>query len=540
MKESEYHTNISKNFIKDFTDIDIQKNFILLLQEIKKILGTNKSHIDVKSYFLFKENNNIDYIPEDGLPIAEVIKNVIINYLNNALNAYNGLLTCNVIPPVAVSALLAKIACTFVNPNLVSENYSGNLILAESHAIAKLAKLIGYDSSKAGGYFIAGSTLGNLWSLRLAIEKYFKNYSKTGFSGINSKVAIVHSALGHYTNLHSARLFGVGTDNVITVNTGVDLRIDLDDFFEKVSKWLDNGYSIIYIYLIAGGTDTFAVDDISSIYKLSKNIFDKRSLPMPHIHIDAAIGWVYKFFDHYDLVKNELALKPSVVSSINEIQKLYSCLDIADSITLDIHKHGYAAYTSSAYILKNKKDLSLLQKPDEETPYFNESLFMSFPGAYTNESSRPGEGALMFLANLAAMGVKGYQEVLSICISKINYIKSALKEKSSDRIVIVNDSVPGSSCVWRIYPKNSNARHTLCDELLGNLSDEYTKIINDYNDSRFNQWRKIRKQEDPILGYSNQVALTKASVAISGIKCVILNPYTDPETIIKIALSMLN
>ncbi|MCC5647831.1 hypothetical protein LC607_33965 [Nostoc sp. CHAB 5824] len=477
---------------------------------------------------------NLNKIPQQGIPIETVIQN-IIKFLGNVPNYSSSYVPLNVIPPSLIPAILAKFACTVINPNLAYESYAGKTIEAEKLAISYIAEIIGFEPETVVGYFTSGGSSGNYWALRCALEKAFCGWGKKGFKAFtHKKPVIIQSVLGHYTNINAARLLGIGTENVITIPVTQNFGICLDTFKLQMEKAIEDEKQIIYIYLIAGCTDSFGIDDIKGAFDICEEIYQKHNLPRPHIHVDAAVGWIYGIFKNYKVDDNPLGFNLETISIIKKMNSLYANLCYADSIIVDPHKHGFTSYTSSALIFKNKNDLLLLQKDVEETPYFTEDSFCSFPGAYTPETSRPGDGPLMLLSNLYALGYEGYQTIIGYAIQQTNIFKSQLEFNFTKSIKILNRNVPGTSTIWRFYPNEIEPEEGYQRELLGTTQEDHLFIqqINEYNYNLFLKGKSLRSNKVPVLGYSNQVHVGKSGISISGWKCILLHPLVDINSII--------
>lgn len=486
---------------------------------------------------------NLNEIPQKGISIEKVIQNVIVKYLGDVPNYSSNYVPLNVIPPSLTPAILAKIACAIINPNLAYESYAGKAIEAEKLAVSYIAKIVGFDPETALGYFTSGGSSGNYWAIRCALEKAFSGWGKKGFrSFVDKEPIIMQSTLGHYTNVNAARLLGIGTENVITVPTKSNFGICLDAFKVQMEKAIKDKKQVICIYLVAGCTDSFGIDDIKGVFDIREELCQKYSLPKPHLHVDAAVGWIYGIFQSYEVDDNPLGFDLETIATIKNLNNLYSNLCYADSIIVDPHKHGFTSYTSSALIFKNKKDLLLLQKDVEETPYFTEDSFCSFPGAYTPETSRPGDGPLMLLSNLYALGYEGYQTLIGYAIQQTNTLKSKLEFNFSKSVQILNKNVPGTSTVWRFYPNGIEPEKAYQRELFGTTPEDYLFIqkMNEYNYNLFLKGKLLRSSKTPILGYSNQVIIGKSGIPISGWKCILLHPLVDINLIINYLVNILS
>ena len=473
-------------------------------------------------------------IPQKGWGIKKVIDKIILPHLGLIPNVSGGYAPSNVIPPPIIPAILAKIASTIINPNIIIDTYGGKANEAEKEAISQIAKIIGYNPNKSAGFFTSGGALSNYWSMRYALEKFLPHLGEKGFFSFKKeKLVLFQSEIAHYTNINAARLLGVGTDNIINIPVREDFSLDVEIFKEKLKEAIEEKKKVFYIYLLAGSTDAFGVDDIWGVYSVCKEVCNKFGVKPPHIHIDAAVGWIYGIFLKYSLSKNPLGFDNQTLFSIKKIKQVYKNLKYADSVTVDPHKHGFTPYACSALILKNRNDLALLQKSEEETPYFNESIYHSFPGHYTPESSRSADAPLMSLATLYALGMEGYQVLIGYAIQQTNRLKKELEEESKERIKVLNISIPGVSTVWRIYPSHLKAKETFLKEFFGSSweSKNLGKKINRYNQKIFNYRKKHLTTKEHILGYSTKVIVGKSGIPISGWKCILFHPFSDIEKI---------
>lgn len=520
-------------------------NFLELMEQLLTGLESLRSDTSLTAIITPKIKSDLctNQIPTKGWPIKEVIQHIILNYLGNVPNYSGGYAPLNIIPPSLTPAILAKIACAIINPNLANETYAGKTLETEQIAIAHLAEIVGFDPKLAGGYFTSGGAASNYWAVRFALEKMFPGLGKKGFKAFSDQEPVViQSVLGHFTNVNAARLLGIGTENIISVPVTPTFQISLEALQSQMEEAIQQGKRIVCIYLVAGYTDSFGVDDIKRVFEICETICQKYHVPKPHLHIDAVVGWIYGIFQNYEIANNPLTFNPGTLDSIEKLNHLYSNLCYADSITVAPHKHGLTSYISSALIFKNKQDLLLLQKDQEETPYFTGDSFSSFPGAYTPESSRPGDGPLMILANLYALGYEGYQSMIGYAIQQTNILKSKLQSSFNNSVKVLNQNIPGTSTVWRFYPTGIDAQEAYERELFGTSEADriFTQKMNDYNHNLFGKSKVIRSSNTPILGYSNQVIVGQSGTSISGWKCILINPFVDITSVLNHLIEILN
>ena len=81
-------------------------------------------------------------------------------------------------------------------------------------------------------------------------------------------------------------------------------------------------------------------------------------------------------------------------------------LRLADSVGIDFHKTGWSPYLCSALVVKNRKDLLLLQKTKKDMPYLYHGSGYQ-PGTFTLESTRPNY-AQQALVNMMLLAIKSF------------------------------------------------------------------------------------------------------------------------------------
>ena len=77
----------------------------------------------------------------------------------------------NVVPSPTIASLIGGLLPSIYNPNLVSEETSRRVSLAEVEAVAITAALVGYDPARADGVFTFGGTGTLLYGAKIGLEK---------------------------------------------------------------------------------------------------------------------------------------------------------------------------------------------------------------------------------------------------------------------------------------------------------------------------------------------------------------------------------
>ena len=194
----------------------------------------------------------------------------------------------------------------------------------EKTVIGWLTELVGLPD-QSEGILISGGSLGNMTGIASALaDKFGPDYRKKGlnaFSGASQPV-IICSQAAHFSIRRAAAMLGIGTDNVVAVETDGEFRMRLD----KVADALEQHRNIVCVVASAGTTNTGAIDPLEEISRLCK----KHKV---WFHVDAAYGGG-------GLMSEKL--KPR-----------YKGIDSADSVVLDLHKWFYQSLDGSALIYRD-------------------------------------------------------------------------------------------------------------------------------------------------------------------------------------------
>jgi glutamate decarboxylase len=288
---------------------------------------------------------------------------------------------------------------TALNQNLVKVETSRAFTPMERQVLAMLHRLIysGSDefyvqwiqnSSYSLGAFCSGGTIANvtaLWAARnrlcgpsgdfkgIAREGLFKALQHLDCQGL----AILVSRRGHYSLGKAADLLGIGRDNLITVETDDNNRIDMKRLREQCSRLRGEGIRPLSLIGIAGTTETGNVDPLEALA-------DQAAELGCHFHVDAAWGGPTLFSDTY--------------------RGLLQGIERADSVTIDAHKQLYVPMGAGMVLFKDPATLSSIE---HHAAYIIRRGSRDL-GSRTLEGSRPGM-AMLVHAGLSIIGRKGYE-----------------------------------------------------------------------------------------------------------------------------------
>ncbi len=146
----------------------------------------------------------------------ESVTEQIVRYLSGMFIWGHPRAQINVVPAPTIPSIIAGTLPFIYNPNLVSDESSRRVAVAEVEASSMAAALVGYDPEQSGGVFTFGGTGTLLYGVKVGLEKASPG---TVHSGLREPAVILCSERAHYACLTVANWLGLGDDNVIQVPT---------------------------------------------------------------------------------------------------------------------------------------------------------------------------------------------------------------------------------------------------------------------------------------------------------------------------------
>jgi len=302
----------------------------------------------------------------------------------------------NVKGPPSFASLVGTLAAVLKNPNLCVDTYCLRSNELEVKSITALANLIFYHTDSPWGVFTIGGTISNLYGGKLGIEKVAPGAMQKGIRDLD--LAGIVSAAGHYSNATLAGWLGIGVQNLHAIPTDSSMAMRLDLFEQKLDELYRHKTLLAFVLTTFGTTDAFGIDDVMAVAEILDRKSAEFGVTRPHLHVDAAVGWIACFLTEYDTQANPLEIDSETIPLVEQVQRATVGFRYADSVTIDFHKMGWGHYPSSAFIVNRRDDLMRLMRTVDEMPYFSEADFRHDPAMFTLECSRPGIGPYSVMA----------------------------------------------------------------------------------------------------------------------------------------------
>jgi L-2,4-diaminobutyrate decarboxylase len=441
----------------------------------------------------------------------------------------------NVVPPPSIASIIGALLPTIYNPNLVSDDTSRGIAVAEERVSSMMASLLGYDPQTSAGVFTFGGTGTTLYGVKIGLEKAMPGAMERGVDG---DAVMFSSGQSHYARLNVAGWLGIGEDNAIQIPTHPTNDINVELLEEEARKAVGDGKRIAAIIATLGTTDAFGIDDLEAVVAVRDRLVDEFDLDYrPHVHADAVIGWAWSVFNDYDFEGNRLGFRSRTVRALAGAGRRIKMLGLADSIGIDFHKTGFAPYTSSLVLTRDREDLRLLARGREEMPY----LFQSgerHPGIFTLETSRSGSGVLSALASLLFLGKDGLRALLGHLVEMAELLREQLEGHAAT--TVLNGDNFGPVTLFRVYPDGVDTWTIKERECTDASLREDLLAHNEYNREIYRYlYDKAMRGEGVLLSMTDCYRHTEYGEPMVALKSYIMSPFVDEEHVRLIVDSVL-
>lgn len=441
----------------------------------------------------------------------------------------------NVKGPANLASLVGALACLLKNPNLCVDTYCLRSNELEVKSITALANLVFYNTHSPWGVFTMGGTISNLYGGKLGVEKVAPGAMHTGLDG--KRITGIVSEAGHYSNATLAGWLGIGTDNLVPIPTDDRFAMRIDLLELELERLYQQGALVAFVIGTFGTTDAYGIDDITAIRHTITKVAAKYHATEPHLHVDAAVGWISCFLTDYDTAANPLGFPADLLPVVRQTQDLTVGFRAADSVTIDFHKMGWGHYPSSAFIVNQRDQLTRLRREKSDVPYFSEADFRHDPALFTLECSRPAIGPYTVMASLNAIGLNGYRLLIADALEKARDLKHRLAALPYCKVL--NPDTVGPAVLWWVLPKGRDAgaiHSALVDDRLPEAD------IHRYFHEIEHLFHKRADTMDPScdarLSYTTSIGHSPAGRRIPAWKAVFFNPKTDSAVIDRLIESL--
>ena len=358
-----------------------------------------------------------------------------------------------------------------------------------------------HNSRRALGSFCSGGTTANISALWVARNQLLK--PKQDFEGLAKeglpaalkaygydRLVVVVSERGHYSLSKAADVLGIGRDNVISVKTDADAKIDIAELAKTCDRLKKEKVGILAIVGVAGATETGQVDPLEKMAAIAKK-------HQCFFHVDAAWGG------------------PTLLSET--YKPLLKGIELADSVTIDAHKQLYVPMGAGMVVFKDPNALAAIEHHAE---YILRAGSKDL-GQYSIEGSRPGMAMLVHAA-FHIIGRKGYEILIDQNVAKAKAFAKMIYQHDSFEL-ITNPEL--NILNYRYVPKQVQAE-------LQKADGEQQRRINEILDKANKRIQKQQRAAGKTFVSRTRFSQFKyGGEPVSVFRVVMANPMTTLETL---------
>lgn len=388
---------------------------------------------------------------EQGVGIENALAHLVDIFLTPSLKVHHPHSLAHLHCPTLVTSQIAEVLINAANQSMDSWDQSPAGSIMEEHLINWLRQKVGYDKG-ISGVFTSGGTQSNLMGVLLArdwaIAKHWKNADGSEWSvqknGIPpeamAKVKVVCSENAHFSVQKNMAMMGMGFQSVVTVPTNHNAQMDIVSLEQTLAKLNADGKIVACIVATAGTTNAGAIDDLKAISQLADQY-------QTWLHVDAAWGGALLLSKHF--------------------RHLLDGIELADSITLDFHKHFFQSISCGAFLLKEETNYRFIDyKADYLNSEYDEQHGVPNLVAKSLQTTRRFD-ALKLWFTVDALGEALYASMIDHGVYLSKQVENYINATEGLEMLVPTQF---ASVLFRVNPKDYPAEFV--DALNQNVADE--------------------------------------------------------------------
>lgn len=522
MKVNKYFSKSKDESVKQIVDI----LEVLNANVNEHITNSEKPILDgnIGLYNAFLKDK---HIPENAREITSVLSEFSKFFKRSVIWENPGTMI-NITPPANIPSIATAFYASLFNPNFAQDEPSGYLMTTELLVSKYLSELCGWNPKKARGIFTFGGKGTNLYAVKTGIKKAIPNVIEEGI--YNKEIVVFSNEKSHPCHREVCDWLGLGKNACHRLSVDKKGQVRLDELEQDLRKTLDNGKIIGCIILNGGTTNEIIVDPIKPVFELRNKLVNEYNLDyIPHIHVDAVIGWAWLMFKNYDFNENKLNMTKAEYKKIRSLCKKISEVKYADSFGADFHKTGFCPYVSSIFMAKNYDDVMKLgNKTDKGID--NLSFGEYSPFEYTLELTRSCIGPVAAYTALETFGISGLQTIIYNVFSNAEYTRDYLNKQNN--FEVINMDTEGIATLFIVKKPGSNKNY---DDYVKGDSKSLNELV-DYN-QQFYLYALKKIEEGKInfkIAFSKSYKPYGATMPTGALKIYCMSPIVNKKEVKKI------
>ncbi|MEU6114406.1 aminotransferase class V-fold PLP-dependent enzyme [Streptomyces sp. NPDC047117] len=348
-------------------------------------------------------------LPAQGLGTKAALQKLTSVLVEHGIDLSHPKAAAHLQPPVLSVAVAADALASAGNASLDTYDSGPSAIAVERWLIRVLTGLAGFGE-RADGVLTPGGSLSNLLGVLLARDaaalRRGVNAREDGVAALSGPVVFC-SELAHFSVHRACAALGLGESAVHPLPTDEHHRIR-PEALRKALEELGPDRTPLAVIATAGTTDFGSIDPLPQIAEIAAD----HGIWM---HVDAAYGFGTLFSDR---LGSKLA-----------------GLELADSVTLDLHKIGWLPAATSVLLVSDTTAFTAL---DRKVAYLNpaddsEAGYDGLLGRSLQTTRRPD--AVKAVATMMAHGRAGLGRMIDTCHDLARHAEQRIRREAELELV---------------------------------------------------------------------------------------------------------
>ncbi|XP_073519037.1 cysteine sulfinic acid decarboxylase isoform X2 [Phyllobates terribilis] len=328
-------------------------------------------------------------------------------------------------------ALTGRMISEALNTSQYTYEVAPVFVLMEDEVLRTMRSFVGWKNGD--GIFCPGGSISNMYALNVARFQRFPQCKEKGLHAL-PRLVVFTSQESHYSVQKGAAFLGIGTDNVILVETNERGKMIPEDLEHKILKVKSEGSAPFLVSTTCGTTVFGAFDPLEGIAE----VCERHSL---WLHVDAALGG------------------SALLSSRH--RHLLKGIDRADSVTWNPHKLLGVGLQCSAFLLRDTTQILEQCHASNATYLFQTDKFYDLKYDTGDKSIQCGRrvDCLKLWLMWKALGSKGLEGRVDRVLDQTRYLAEEMKKREGFRLVMEPEFV--NLCFWYVPPSLRNQENSL-------------------------------------------------------------------------------
>ncbi|MEV0598834.1 pyridoxal-dependent decarboxylase [Streptomyces sp. NPDC050315] len=348
-------------------------------------------------------------LPAEGLGSQAALRKLASVLVEHGIDLSHPRAAAHLQPPSLAVAVAADALASASNASLDTYDSGPSAIAIERWLIRVLIGLAGFGD-RADGVLTPGGSLSNLLGVLLARDaaalRRGVNAREDGVAALPGPVVFC-SELAHFSVHRACAALGLGESAVHPLPTDEHHRIR-PEALKAALDGLGPDRTPLAVIATAGTTDFGSIDPLPQLAEIA----GEHGIWM---HVDAAYGFGALFSDR---------LSPKLAG-----------LELADSVTLDLHKIGWQPAATSVLLVSDTTAFTAL---DRKVAYLNpaddsEAGYDGLLGRSLQTTRRPD--AVKAVATLVAQGRTGMGRMIDVCHDLARHAEQRIRREAELELV---------------------------------------------------------------------------------------------------------